>query len=77
MSSKLHILEAMLYFGTFHHATYREYGTVWEGLYIYPKGNFRGYGGPVLCFNKGDPDLNVAYEMTRKSGISVGSYGNG
>ena len=33
----LAILRALIANGTFHHATYRDVGTIWEGLAIYRK----------------------------------------
>lgn len=64
--------------GEFHHATYRELGTIWEGLYIYrkdPDPKWIGYR-LVGSFNKNDgPILEEAMELCR--GISVGAYGKG
>jgi hypothetical protein len=71
-------LRRMLADGTFHHATYRNHGTLWEGLWIYerdPKG-FGGYG-VVGCFPKDSPDLDAAFALTSKTGISIGAYGHG
>lgn len=64
--------------GQFHHATYRNRGTVWEGLWIYIKASdgFRGYS-PTGFFPLGDPELDAAHELVRGTGISVGSYGKG
>lgn len=78
-NDKLSKLKAMLADGTFHHATYRDIGKCWEGLFIYPKeeGGFRGYGGPVFSFRKNDPDLEAAHELLRGTGASVGAYGRG
>ena len=62
----------------FHHATYRNLGTVWEGLYIYvnepqaPRG-FTLAGG----FNKTDANLSIAEDMVRSTGVSLGAYGKG
>lgn len=64
--------------GTFHHATYRNIGTLWEGLWFYVKdpNGFRGYT-VAGCVNKTDPDINAAHELVRGTGISVGAYGKG
>lgn len=66
--------------GKFHHATYRNMGTLWEGLWIYAKakGTARGFEA-VGCFNayEKNPDLDAAIELLRHTGISVGSYGRG
>jgi hypothetical protein len=64
--------------GQFHHATYRNFGTLWEGLWIYVKeaDGFRGYA-PAGCFPKDDPELKAAEDMVRGTGISVGAYGQG
>lgn len=71
-------LKSMVENGTFHHATYRNRGTVWEGLWIYAKDEkgFRGFS-VVDSFFRDSPDLEEAYNLTRKTGISVGSYGQG
>lgn len=65
----LDALRAMRADGSFDHATYRERGSIWEGLYIYgrdPKG-FRGYS-LVGCFPKDDPELDAAFNMVRGTG---------
>lgn len=64
--------------GTFHHATYRNIGTLWEGLWFYVKDadGFRGYS-VAGCINKTDPNLNEAHELVRGTGVSVGAYGQG
>ena len=77
MTNKIEKLRAMLETGTFHHATYRDIGSLWEGLYIYPRGAFRGFGPPEIVFNKGEPELKLAQEIVGKTGWSLGSYGNG
>lgn len=71
-------LETLLASGTFHHATYRELGTLWEGLYIYAADadGFRGYK-LVGSFGKHDANLERATMLVRGFGTSVGSYGNG
>lgn len=80
MGMKLDELKTLVADGKFHHATYRDHGTVWEGLWIYkhdesPTG-FRGFS-LAGCFSQGSPDLDEAYKIVRNSGVSVGSYGNG
>ena len=68
--------------GEFHHATYRNIGTVHEGLYVYVRSNdaeaFRGYK-LAGCFNnywrERNPECTRAMELVR--GIHVGSFGNG
>lgn len=63
--------------GKFHHATYRDIGKLWEGLWIYQKyDGLRGFE-PVGSFLKDSPELETAMELTRSTGISVSSYGRG
>jgi hypothetical protein len=71
-------LKALKESGQFHHATYRDIGTIWEGLRIYVRRHdgFRGFS-PHGVFGKDHPDLKAAEEMVRDAGISVGSYGSG
>ena len=69
--------------GKFHHATYRNQGKVWDGLYVYvhateAEGGFRGfklYG----CFNNYYRDRNpeCARAMDLVRGVHVGSFGGG
>lgn len=78
--SNLDKLREMLADGTFHHATYRNQRTVWEGLYIYrrdPDG-MRGFS-LVMAFSKymNDPDLPAAEELVNGTGVSLGAYGAG
>ncbi len=70
-------LKALLESGQFHHATYRNIGTLWEGLWIYQR--FDGLRGfePVGMFPKGDTSLDQAHELVRHTGVSVGSFGRG
>lgn len=72
-------LKKLMDSGEFHHATYRT--DFARGLHIYsvnPKG-FRGfdYAGcfSEVCDTK--ETINEAIQLTRNTGISVGSYGNG
>lgn len=76
--SDLEELKEILANGSFHHATYRNIGTLWEGLYIYlkaPEGFI--FGENSLVFGKRHPDLLAAEDLVRHTGISVGAYGNG
>ena len=53
-------LQSVLNEGKFHHATYRDHGTIWEGLWIYEKSdNQIGYGSLLVQFSKVDPDLDA------------------
>lgn len=73
-------LKSLLDNGNFDHATYRDIGTLWEGLKIYSREcDNPGGRGFVLAgsFLKDDPDLKAAEEMVRHTGISLGSRGNG
>jgi hypothetical protein len=78
MKPTLTDIQNILANGSFHHATYRNHGTLWEGLYVYVKDNdgMRGFR-PELCFDRNHPDLIEAYDMLRHTGISVGAYGEG
>ena len=71
-------LKTLLDSGEFHHATYRNIGTVWEGLWIYRRSptGCRGFD-LVDAFNHRNPDCHAAEEMVRGTGVSVGSFGNG
>lgn len=71
-------LKDLIESGKFHHATYRNVGTLWEGLHIYqrnPQG-FRGYEH-IGAFLKDNPNLKVAENMVAKFGTSFGAYGRG
>ena len=64
--------------GKFHHATYRNLGTIWEGLYIYQKKDSGWRGFEIAgVFGKNDPNLPAAEDLLRGTGISVGAYGQG
>ncbi len=71
-------LKALKDTGEFHHATYRDHGTCWEGLWVYRKkaDGFRGFD-VVGCFAKDDPNLDAASDLVRGTGVSVGAYGCG
>lgn len=80
--AKLDDLRELLASGQFHHATYRNQGTLWEGLWIYRKdetGFDRGSGPfvPAFAFFKDEPELDAAHELVRQTGVSLGSYGQG
>jgi hypothetical protein len=76
--SNLEKLNLLLATGRFHHATYRNVGTLWEGLWIYERSvkGFRGFD-VATSFPKGDPNLDAAHELVKGKGVSVGSYGKG
>ena len=70
-------LNKLIQQGKFHHATYRNIGTLWEGLWIYQKyAGLRGFE-PVGFFAKGSEELEQAENRLRDTGISVGSFGQG
>lgn len=71
-------LQDSLQSGRFHHATYRNIGTLWEGLWFYEKdpNGFRGYA-VTGCVSKTDPDIDAAHALVRGTGVSVGAYGQG
>ncbi len=73
----LDCLKTLIAEGKFHHATYRDHGTIWEGLWIYGKADagFRGYI-PVGSFEKGKPS-DEAHELVKAYGVSVGAFGEG
>lgn len=72
------ILKLLLDNQTFHHATYRNHGTLWEGLHIYKKdpNGMRGFSH-VGAFYKDNPELRQAESLVRGTGVSVGAYGAG
>ena len=70
--------------GKFHHATYRNQGTLWEGLWVYendePAPGYKGWHPrykPAGAFYKDSPELDAAYDELRCTGISLGRYGAG
>jgi hypothetical protein len=65
-------LKTLMNSGRFHHATYRDHGTIWEGLWIYEKSEDRLGYKPVGSFPKGTED--EAYKLVRSSGVYEGSY---
>lgn len=70
-------LKTMMADGTFHHATYRSFNSLWEGLWIYKKDNaVRGFISAGAFF-KDDPALAEAELLVRNTGISVGGYSQG
>jgi len=64
--------------GEFHHATYGNFSTLWEGLWIYRRSptGFRGFD-VFGSFLRDDPNLPAAEAMVNKTGYSVGAYGCG
>jgi hypothetical protein len=77
-SQNMQVLRKLFESGEFHHATYRNEGTLWEGLWFYrrkPDG-FRGYE-VAGCILKDDQSLDDAYRLIGGTGISRGSFGNG
>lgn len=62
--------------GSFHHATYRDHGTIWEGLWIYIKSDDRIGYKPYGSFPKGVA-ADEAHEIVKHTGVSVGAYGRG
>lgn len=71
-------LKALKASGRFHHATYRDIGTIWEGLYIYANSHYGLHAFELEgCFGKDNVELEAAYDVVRSSGVSVGAYGNG
>lgn len=70
-------LKRLMESGEFHHATYRDKGTLWEGLWVYRRYNgLRGFE-PAGAFLKGNIDAEAAWELVRGTGVSVGAYGQG
>jgi hypothetical protein len=73
-------LKELLDSGKFHHATYRDIGTLWEGLRIYVHSSkawaYRGFE-PAGWFGKSDPSLKEAEKIVAHTGVSLGSFGNG
>jgi hypothetical protein len=73
-------LQTLLQTGQFHHATYRNQGTLWEGLHIYyrdPEG-FRGFRHAGFFSSRSQPEeLITAENLCRGTGISLGAYGQG
>lgn len=81
-SMTLDQLKTLINSWEFHHATYRNRGTVWEGLWIYRNyDGARGFepDGVFNCYKGDDPDLEEAYRLLKAigHGHSVGSYGKG
>jgi hypothetical protein len=74
----LEMLQALRDSGEFHHATYRNQGTLWEGLHIYRRDadGFRGFSHCGMI-PKDDPTLDAAYAIVRNTGVSLGAYGRG
>lgn len=77
-NAELAKLKAMLEDGSFHHATYRHDGRLWDGWYIYRKDDlgFRGFS-LALSFSTKSHLKEAVTELVRNTGYSLGSYGNG
>ncbi len=71
-------LKQSLASGRFHHATYRNQGTLWEGLWIYESSGEESRGfKPIGFFPGGTPEETEAHELVRHTGVSLGSFGKG
>lgn len=72
----IEMLMELLASGQFHHATYRNQGTIWEGLWIYQKSEtgFRGFEA-VGFFGRQTAHLEQAEQLVSHTGVSLGSYG--
>lgn len=80
MNASLEALKALLASGEFHHATYRNFGTLWEGLYFYRRdvNAARGFELAGAVNARMDADAMVEAEsLVRATGVSVGAYGQG
>lgn len=71
-------LTALLDSGEFHHATYRNQGTLWEGLWVY-RNSDKGFQGYEVagCFPKGEEGEASRELSTRRIGTHVGAFGTG
>ena len=73
-------LKSLIESGEFHHATYRNVGTIWEGLHFYRKDEkgFRGFS-IAGCINKsfGKEAMDKAHDILPSGSLSVGAYGEG
>lgn len=78
MEKPIDALKALVDSGEFHHATYRNQGTLWEGLWFYKRSEagFRGYE-IVGCILKDDPDLEDGWRLVKGTGVSLGCFGEG
>lgn len=78
---KIAALKAMLAEGRFHHATHRDHGKLWAGLFIYEKEPGNTFNGFKLAFSfpdsRGRAEQDAAYALVRHTGVSVGAYGKG
>jgi hypothetical protein len=72
-NDSLKLLRWMLADGTFHHATYRDQGTIWEGLYVYQVDDSPMGYTLALSFNKG-AESDAAHNLVRHTGVSLGSF---
>jgi hypothetical protein len=64
--------------GKFHHATYRNQDTLWEGLWIYvhSETGFRGFESAGR-FAPHTAEIVEAERLLADTGISLGTYGRG
>lgn len=73
-------LQNLLDRNEFHHATDKPNNGCWSGLFIYAKAdNSMGFEhvGTFGTYKVSNPDYEVAYNMVRSTGVSVGSRGRG
>lgn len=87
----LEILKRLIAEGQLHHATYRDQGTIFEGLWIYRKsetghrgfevaGCIPGRVGAEFCGgtkSTNRAELDEAYALIGGGRLSVGAYGEG
>ena len=76
--TELDKLKALIAKGELHHATYRNRGTVWEGVWFYrhDTDGFRGFS-IAGCVNKVDPDFEESFRVLAGHGMSIGAFGEG
>lgn len=67
----INVLRNLIASGNFHHATYRNTGTVWEGLWYFRKDTTVASGSTVVgCVLKTDPDIDAACELVKGAGVN-------
>ncbi len=71
-------LKALIASDELHHATYRNKGTVWEGIWFYKRSadGFRGFD-VAGCVSKNDPDFEGAFRVLAGKGLHIGCFGGG
>ena len=80
MNKNLELLKELLESGDFHHATIRNIGTPWEGVWFYRKSNTVHRGFEVAGYINAELDKEVideAIELVKGTGINMGCYGKG